>query len=278
MTLNDVKNDVASLGFEKEIELDGAFLNAVNRALCQIFTERQFEKLMRIYVRPRKAALYKKEILHDGGKADTFIAECRAFAFRSFGQGELEVSDGFGKRSFRFSGENTLTRAFVKGNAKFTFCGDFSYTVSDFTLYSELESEDISDLTPLGELMYFDPKKYDEYFVGFSSYPYDEYGTIINGSVIDSLGIGVKPPFSGIINIHYRTKPKKLTADDAESDIAMPESCEHLLSLLCAHYFWLDDDFAKSQHYLSLYRDGMSALKYYSKDVRSEKYVTNGWA
>ena len=36
MTLNDVKNDVAALGFEAEIELDNAFIGAVNRALFQI--------------------------------------------------------------------------------------------------------------------------------------------------------------------------------------------------------------------------------------------------
>ncbi len=278
MTLNDVKNDVAALGFEREIELDASFLSAVNRALVQIFTEKKYEKVMRISPKAQRVAFYKKKIEHNPQKSESFKSVCRGFAFRSFGKGELTVSDDFGTKAYDFDGENVITRGFTKGEASFTFSGEFCYTVSDFTVYGDLISSSESDLVPLGDKIFFDPKKYDKDFLGFSSYPYDEYDNLIAGTVIDARGIGIKLPYSGIINVNYRIKPPVLNADSVNESINLPDGCEHLLPLLTAHYVWLDDDFAKAEHYLSLYRDGMSAVKYYGKDYTTLKYSTNGWA
>lgn len=278
MTLNDVKNDVAALGFEKEIEIDTGFLGAVNRALFQIFTERPSQKVMRLYPKTQKTALYTKEIVHNGGEANTFSSSGRAFAFLSFGKGELELTDEFGKRTFSFNGESVLTHAFTKGVANFKFLGEFCYTVRDFTLYSELAVDSLDEIVPLGELTFFDPRKYDSDFIGFCSYPYDENGILIEKSVIDERGLGIRLPYDRIININYRARPKMLTYDSLDEDIEITPECEHLLALLTAHYVWLDDDFTKAQHYLDLYRDGMNAVKYYSKDFSTVKYSTNGWA
>ena len=44
MTLNELKNDVAKLGFESYIEDNGAFIASVNRALSLIYVDRPVSK------------------------------------------------------------------------------------------------------------------------------------------------------------------------------------------------------------------------------------------
>ena len=278
MTLNDVKNDVAALGFDSEIELDNAFIGAVNRALFQIYTERRFEKVMRIFPSSQKSSFYKKELRRGAYDKVEFSCEGLSFAFRSFGKGTVEISDELGIRRYSFEGENSLTRGFIRGKAKFSFIGDFCYTVSDFTVYSELGSENADDIFPLGETVFFDPKKYDARFIGFSSYPYDDRGNVIKGSVIDARGLGIRLPCECAVNINYRCEPRVLTRDMIDTEIDMPPGCEHLLGLLVAHYVWLDDDIDKANHYLTLYREAMSAIRYYSRELSNIKYTTNGWA
>jgi hypothetical protein len=278
MTLNDIKNDVAALGFESEINIDNAFIGATNRALYQIFTEKPSERVMRIHPNIPSPVLFRKEISSRTATGREIKALGKAFAFRSFGQGSVEIVDELGKRVISFEKENELVRGFIKGEASFCFVDGFCYTVYDFSIYSELTSDKIDDVVPYSQTVFFDPKKYDERFIGFSSYPYDDEGRLIEKTVIDSRGLGIKLPFSNAININYRVRPSTVSADLTDTEIDIPTGCEHLLALLVAHYIWLDDDFNKANHYLSLYRDGMNAVKYYSKDHKSARYYTNGWA
>lgn len=278
MTLNELKRDTAALGFEKEIELDESFIGAVNRALLQIFTERREKRIMRVFPKEPSLSLFKKTVIKRGKEKIAFSAEGAGFAFFSFGTGKLTLEDGFGKRSFDFSGEGALTRGFIKGEAFFILEGDFSYTLTDLSVYKDLRSEEQSDLLPLPLFNSYDGEKYDARFNYFSSAPFDDDGNVLRGCEVKGKKLYIKVPHGGAVNIEYTLKAPRLSPDAAEENIDLPEGTEHLLSLLCAHYVWLDDDFTKAQHYLSLYRDGMSALKYYSREFECKKYETNGWA
>ena len=48
MTLNELKNDVASLGFEEYVEDENCFIASANRALSLIYTDRPVSKTIRI--------------------------------------------------------------------------------------------------------------------------------------------------------------------------------------------------------------------------------------
>jgi hypothetical protein len=84
--------------------------------------------------------------------------------------------------------------------------------------------------------------------------------------------------FSGKITLTYKRGAKNVTGI-ADEKILVPEGCGHLVALLAASYIWLDDDSEKAEYYMSLYREGMSAVKYYNRLQIGANYLsTNGWA
>ena len=84
--------------------------------------------------------------------------------------------------------------------------------------------------------------------------------------------------YFGKINLIYKRAPEKLVGNP-DDDVPVPDGCEHLLPLLAASYVWLDDDPEKSQYYMSLYREAMSAVKYYDRaHIDNSYHVINGWA
>ena len=49
MTLNELKNEVASLGFESDIDIDGLFITCANRALRMIASNVPMTETLRVY-------------------------------------------------------------------------------------------------------------------------------------------------------------------------------------------------------------------------------------
>ena len=63
------------------------------------------------------------------------------------------------------------------------------------------------------------------------------------------------------------------------SALDIPSELEHLVALVTASYVWLDDDPEKAQYYMSLYREGMSALKIYTRRAVDTAFTdATGWA
>ena len=51
-----------------------------------------------------------------------------------------------------------------------------------------------------------------------------------------------------------------------------------MLPLLTASFMWLDDDAAKAQYYMSLYRDMVTNVKRFQTSKIDAEYRVNGWA
>ena len=278
MTLNELKAEVAALGFERETELDNTLLSAVNRSLKQIFTERSAERLMRVFTYSPKTSLYVEQFTHRTAAGENFKAVGRAFAFRSYGEGSVFVLDEHGERQFDFSGNGNVTRAFISGEATLVFSGDFCYTVRDLSILLETPSDRVEEILPKETIHIFKGSEYDARFVSFTSQPCDEDGNPILNSAVRHGELIIPGEYVGAVNVPYKYHPAPLTLDDGESQIDIPVECEGLLALLVASYVWLDDDAAKAQYYFNMYREGMNAVKYYNRQAVSEKYLTNGWA
>lgn len=278
MTLNELKAEVAALGFEREMELDNSLLSAVNRSLKQIFTERNAERLMRVFTYKAKTSLYVEEFAHSTALGENFRAVGRAVAFRSYGTGSVLILDEHGERVFDFSGNGKITRAFIKGEATISFSGDFCYTVRDLSVLLETPSDRVEEILPKERVHIFKGSEYDMRFVSFTAQPYDEYGNPISNASIRHGEVIIPGQYSGVVNIPYKYHPVPLTLDDGESEIDIPVECEGVLALLVASYVWLDDDAAKAQYYFNMFREGMNAVKYYNRQTVAGKYLTNGWA
>ena len=71
----------------------------------------------------------------------------------------------------------------------------------------------------------------------------------------------ISPYYDGKIRLTYKSNPPKVSLDTPDDEIGIAKEVEHLVPLLSAAYFWLDDDEEKAQYYLSLYRDALNGTK-----------------
>ena len=82
MTLTNIKNEVAALGFETEITINSSFIYSVKRALRTIYTERGETSIIDLYQEPYLPSLYRERIVHRGDNGDTVInVSGAAYAF-----------------------------------------------------------------------------------------------------------------------------------------------------------------------------------------------------
>ena len=79
--------------------------------------------------------------------------------------------------------------------------------------------------------------------------------------------------------IRYRRSAPEVSINAPDRELDIPGELETLVPLLAAAYVWLDDDADKAQYYMSLYREGMSAVKLYTRGgVNTEFCDATGWA
>lgn len=278
MTLQDIKNEIIALGFESELEDTEAFNYAVRRAVATIYTERGIHKTLRIYQRNPKPDVHFSSILHEGGKTNVFTFPDGAYFFRVSGNGSFTVTDDSGTRESEFNSNNSIVRGYISGEGELTFCGDLSYTVYDLCHFSELFSDNIDELNYGGVTEYSIQKIAPDY-LGPYDRARDSSGELIAGAEICSGTLSVPYSYEGEIVLKYRCKPPIKKDAEADRELDIDPECEHLLPLLAASYVWLDDDAEKAQYYMSLYRDGMAALKLYSPRCLNAEYENvTGWA
>ena len=278
MIYSDLYTEVASLGFETEIESDDAFLYAVERAMRMIYTERPVFGVSEIYKPPVAASVKIKNFLHGGGRCDTVAFNSRSYSFKTSGVGSFRITDEAGEENFSFSGEAQLHRGFVHGRGKIEFLGEYAYSVYDFSFFDEIFGPSEEDIPYTDGFVEYDAAKYTENFSSFTSVPKDENGNVIKDAVAFAGKIRIPSAYCGKVRIEYKKAPCKLSGSP-EEELLLPDGCEHLLPLLVAAYIWLDDDAEKAQYYMSLYREAMAAVKFYDRTFADSTYRSvNGWA
>jgi hypothetical protein len=278
MTLNELKSDVAKLGFESYIEDEDCFIASANRALSLIYIDRPVSKSAVITFSGPEVSLAKEFIEHHGGETLTIACNGGAISFRSSGVGECVIRDSTGAGSVQLTGDRQLVKQFIRGDATVSFIGDYYFTISNLAVFKELLSNkplDIPEYTPYREL---DPSDYCNDFRAFSGMPCDKFGNPIDEvSLMDGR---IRAPFNyrGELYLNYYRTPKKIDATIPNASIDVSEECAPMLPLLTASFLWLDDDAAKAQYYMSLYRDMIANTKRYSTNKIDTAYRVNGWA
>lgn len=278
MTLNELKNDVASLGFESFIEDDACFIASANRALSLIYVDRPVSATAAIPIRGPRATMAHEFIEHRSGEALTISFTGKAISFRTTGKGTCIVRDRTGAAEIILDADNQLTKKFVYGEASATFTGDYYYTVSNFAVFDDMVSSKITDVpeyTPFREIR---PEDYCEDFRAFCSQPHDKYGNVVKNVKLADGKIIVPHDYCAELYLTYYKSAKPINSTRPDDPIEITEECTPLLPLLTASFMWLDDDAAKAQYYMSLYRDIMANLKRYSTNKIDTVYRVNGWA
>ncbi len=278
MTLNELKENVAMLGFEREIDDMTLFISSVNTALSMIFTDRPVLKTAYISTYVPPLTFYREKISHTANETMSFHVKGKALSFRSTGRGEVIINDSSGDCLFLLTRDGQKVSSFIMREADILLRGDDDFTLFDFSVFKYTDSErqtDIPIYTPRREIAITDSLSD---FKLFTKQPMDRHGAPIDAEVIEGHKLSLPFDWSGEIKIEYQRKPISPSIALQDADIDISPECSHLLPLLTASFMWLDDDAQKAQYYMSLYQSGMAEIKRYSPIISNSDYPVNGWA
>ena len=279
MTLNDIKKEVAHLGFEGESAIDsGSIESALRRALFTIYTEHGAYSRWSIYQNSLIPAFHVPEIVHKGGEDSTIALDGRAYALVVSGTGTIEIKDGNGVRAHSFSTPYGYVYGKLTGDAEMHLKGEFCYTVYDLCVYDEV-FEDGYEPPKYTAVREYDLTEAIPDFLCAAGEPADRFGNKIPGASISSGMLLLPYEYKGEIVISYRKRAPRVSIDTPDVELNIPAELESLVPLLTAAYVWLDDSPEKAQYYMSLYRDGMSGVKLYTRrNVDTKVTDVTGWA
>lgn len=267
MTLNDLKYELSALGFEREIAIDKALVISVRRAISTIYTERGVYDSFAIEHRPAIPTLISSSFTHLPTKTEIFNLKGRAVSFSVSGSGFFSIEENGVRTEHEFSSALYLWRFFISGEATITFFGDYSYEVINLSVFENIRSDSKEELFAYGE-----PFEYDMYslrgdFHSFVSLPTDEYGREISGAVLRSGTMIIPWGYRGRINVVYKAAAPEISEDAPTKEIPIPKEIEHLVPLLSAAYYWIDDAPEKAEYYLGLYKDSLRAVKEFDSRI-----------
>lgn len=278
MTFGRLKDAVARLGFERELEDEGVLMPALSVALYTIFTDRPQECTKRIIVPPFSGRLLSPCTEHKGGKTEKIPLFGRAVSAVLSGKGICTLRSSLGTDMREFNSPYFPLRARIGEGAELELSGDYDFSVISLTVYESLRSESISELPLYENRCEFKPGRLIPDLLALSRPITDANGEPIPG--IDQTKDTVRLPegYAGEITVSYYRAPTLPSGLDADEQIDVPAECSELLPLLVASYVWLEDSPDTAQYYLSLYRDGMATLGRRMPRRGTAKYETNGWA
>lgn len=279
MTLNDLREELSALGFEREIDADTALVTAIRRALSTIYTERGVYNTISLEHYPILPTLVCKNLVHNPKESESFTLKGAAYSFTVSGKGEYKIQEGDVVTEHSFNTVAALLRGFINSEATITFSGSLSFKIFNLAVFEEKEFDDESRLFGYGEAFEYKLSDIRGDFHSFTSLPNDKNGNEIGGAVISGSSLFVPWDYRGRINLTYKVSPPTVNTDDPDTDLSVPKEIEHLVPLLAASYYWLDDSPDKAEYYYTLYRESMLAIKRH--DTRrlggGYKNVT-GWA
>lgn len=278
MTLNELKTDVAQLGFERYVEDEDCFIASANRALSIIYVDRPVSKSAVIFFRGPRINMAKEFIEHRSGETVTIPFTGKAISFRTSGNGSCVIRDSTGASSIPLSGEGQLVRQFVYGEASVTFSGDCYFTVSNLAVFDDVLSDKITDIPEYSPIREIDPQDYCDDFRAFCTQPCDKNGNVISSLQLVDGRILAPYDYRGELYLTYYRKPREIDKSRPHELIDISGECSPMLPLLTAAFMWLDDDAGKAQYYMSLYRDLVANTKRYSSNKIDTVYRVNGWA
>lgn len=278
MTLNDLEKEVAHLGFENQIEDRSLLISAANRALGILYRELPVLERQRLYKRADMPLAYVAKIEGEGGEKITLSLFGKAYSFRISGIGSYTVCDKNGRtKTENFDGENLLCRDFSDGG-EICFSSDYAYTVLDFACHKDTSGPDLTDIKEYARFEIYDLNELFGNFVSFAEEAKDGAGRTIKDALCEGAVLSLPREYSGEVNIKYERSPRLITEDDGEREIDITPEMRTLLPLLVSAFIWLDDDWDKSQYYMSLYKDTLASVFRSGSREFNSKYTTNGWA
>lgn len=294
MTIQELYDQTAQLGFETSLEDDSRFYQAAQRALLQVNRIRPAKSVVTINHSPIPNAIahpYTDIVRKDSADLCFSAYAAKAFYFES------DVAQSTGNVYIEYLDESTdkwilvkefnasrvfpqsnpqrqffAYRGFIKtpankwythNNIRLRFTGDFAYNVRNVALYQILDSAEEKNIPSFGE--------YSRYNIAGFATDFSSlcYPPIQDGAEQFALGkdyavegkdtLLLPRSISGVYKVWYERKLEAIdtsgTAEALNKELDLDEDLAALMPLLVAGYVWLDDEPAKASYYLDLYRE-----------------------
>lgn len=272
MTYDQLKEDVAALGFESNVDSDAVLLICANRALNMIFADRPQEAELSLLVSPPDIAMYR-EVLSADSSALTVSLCGGAFSFTAGNKGVCRVEDRSGSRSLKFDTGEVIRQLFDEPATLILESGSSAFNL---VCYSRAPKT-VAEIPPYKGTTEINLAEHIKDLQSFSSSPENGRGEPIKGAVLRNGSILLPRDYRGMLTLRYMRSPISISSDSSER-IDISNEVAHLLPILTAAFLWLDDAPEKAQYYMALYREGMANIIRYSKQRIQTEYKTNGWA
>lgn len=280
MTVAELYNHVAQLGFEDTLENQNRFYYAIDRAIYQAGLLRPRYASVELHHYPTVSvadvcdhvahAKIGSELIYTAPWARSYYFECNGTGTCYI---EALVSDKWtqiGEISLSSDASVYKTyRGFVKMDKEFTdltvrlrFVGAFYYAVRNLALYQILYSDNPADIPAFVPFVAYDIAQLCGDFISLASPPVSGADGVKLGkdyNVEDGRTIILPRTSCGDYKIIYRRKPKQVShEDDAEDNndvIDLDDEICSLLPVLVASYVWLDDEPEIAARYMDMYRE-----------------------
>lgn len=291
MKIKELYNSVAMLGFETSLEYPAAFKYAANRAVLQVNSIRPVARSFIIDHRPLTNYINGAtfEPIDMVGNELILSAPCgKSYAFEARGIGSYTVEkySGFSEEKNEeiwelvddgkidspkeyklFRNFIRLQNAFKDGAVKVTFKSESGYMISVrcAAIYDDVISNDIEDIPLYEPYTKYNIPRLTGDFLTFSHPPVVAHTRETAKYFIEN-NCCVLLPYDarGLYTVEYNKKPSQIDSSDPSidaSDIEIDEELASLLPNLVAAYVWADDEPAKAEYYLTLYRERATEIE-----------------
>ena len=279
MRLYEIYNEVTALCPDIDCELDESFGAALARALSLISSERRLEGRCVIPAYGQKPLTRVENFRHHGGKVETLPLVGRAYSLIVCGKGSFTVRSGADELRYAFDTNGRLYRGFISDSATLVFGGEHSFVAYSLSTYSEVFSDDESDIPDGSGISRYSLRERCADFGGFLGMPTDRHGVPIPDAYFEDGGVCTKEDFVGEINVVYRRIPVCPSVSDTDAEIDLSEEYRRDLVLLTAAWLMIGEDLERAEYYMSFYRTSADKeTKSSSKNPDTEYRVKNRWA
>ena len=282
MTVSELYNSVAQLGFETSLEDDARFYFAANRALLQVNAIRPAVKSYVINHKPLTNML-SDSAFTPIEKVDELVFEgkdAKAYYFEADGNGTALI-ELFDEQLKKWRGISTETlikgpgftayygffkdgKDNVSGRVRLRFTGEYLYSVKNVALYKHVYSGNEEDIPAYEPFTRYDMSVLAPDFLALDS----PCVSLENSTVelrsgewgVENERIILLPyDAKGVYKVQYKRKPQELDVTDSpdtdDTKLELDEDLAALLPLLVASYVWVDDEPEKAQYYGALYKE-----------------------
>ena len=308
MTIKELYDSVAELGFETELESErlNGFILAANRAIVQINRIRPATSIYKLNHFPlvNKLSESTYEPVCKDDEALIFSTDgAKSYFFECNGNGiaTIEKSTDFGETWETLAAVELVSEKgqFEKyrglildgdkpylGLVRIKFSGDYIYWVQNVAMYGSPLSADPESVPAFSKYISYDIASLTDDFVSFVCPPITDAqrdkGFILNTDyfVEGASKILIPASIKGVYNVVYNRQNKQLSLNDdmEETNIDLDSELCCLMPNLVASYIWADDEPTKAEYYLTLYNAQVAEIMAKEKSLKPVVYRNKtGW-